>query len=161
MLAAHEAGNANAPCSLEDEREQEQRHAVTIIGDGHKRLKACARSDHLLPRVKEVEPLIWRGNVVLKFQASPDGLGLGKVGKDLNGGDVARCRPCRGACRPAIDRGSHSHRNTRPQCPLKELLNFLFQPTFAKKCQQRVMTSESEGAESPATPVIWEILRSI
>jgi hypothetical protein len=89
MLAAHEACNANAPAPVEDEREQEQRYAVTVVGDDHEGLKTGARSDHLMPWAKEVEPLIWRGKVVLKFQASPDGLGLGKVGNNLDGGDAA------------------------------------------------------------------------
>jgi hypothetical protein len=35
--------------------------------------------------------------------------------------------------------------------PCRGLLNFLLQPTFAKKCQQRVMTIEPLSAEIPAS----------
>jgi hypothetical protein len=39
--------------------------------------------------------------------------------------------------------------NTCPQCLSKGLLNFVFQPTFAKKCQQRVMTAKRGKAILP------------
>jgi hypothetical protein len=89
MLAAHEAGGANTSDLIEDEWEQEQWRAVTVIGHDHERLKPGPRSDKLLPWTKEVEPLIWRGKVMMMFQPSPDGFGLGKVGKNVDGGDAA------------------------------------------------------------------------
>ena len=37
MLATHEVGDANAPALPEHEREQQQRHAVAVIGDDDER----------------------------------------------------------------------------------------------------------------------------
>jgi hypothetical protein len=89
MLAAHEAGDANAPTPPENERQQQQRHAITVIGNDHERPQAFASPDHLVPRTKEIESLVRRVKVVLKFQISPDCLSQVKVGEYVDCGDAA------------------------------------------------------------------------
>jgi hypothetical protein len=89
MLAAHEVGDANAPAPPENEREQQQRHAIMVIGNDHERLKALASPDHLMPRAKEIKSLVRRREVVLKFQISPDRLSEVKVGEYVDCGDAA------------------------------------------------------------------------
>jgi peptidoglycan/xylan/chitin deacetylase (PgdA/CDA1 family) len=62
---------------------------------------------------------------------------MAEIGNDIDPRDTARSRPRWRFCRPAFDRGSHGHRET---CLQEIIYIFRLQPTFAKKCQQRVMT---------------------
>ena len=82
-------GDANAPRLSEHEREQQQRHVITVIGNDNKRLEASARADRPVPRPQEIKPLIGGREVVLKFQVSPDCPSLVKIGEYIDCADAA------------------------------------------------------------------------
>jgi hypothetical protein len=112
MLAAHEARDANAVRLAECERKQQQRPSFAVTGNNDERAKALTFSNPPLPGTKEIEPLIRRGEMLLAFEAAPDGLSLAKVIEKIDTGDAACFRACWRICRPAFDRGSHRHCET-------------------------------------------------
>src|SRR5450759_2481442 len=120
----------------ERERQQQQRPAFGVISDNDERQKALALSDLPLPRAKEIEPLIRRGELLLAFETAPDRLRVAEIAENIDVGDAARSRPRRCFRRSAFDHGSHGHCET---CLQGIIYIFRLWPTFAKKCQQRVM----------------------
>ena len=62
---------------------------------------------------------------------------------NIDAGDAAGFRPRRRFRRPAFDRGRHGHLKARSK---GNIYSFPLRPTFAKKCQQRVMTRVGRSA---------------
>jgi len=89
-----------------------------------------------LPRREEVKPLIGSVGLLLLFEFASDRIGLAENGKNSDGGDAAGLRPRGCLRRSAFDGGSHGHRDTWSEI----VYNFQLWPTFAGKCQQRVIT---------------------
>jgi hypothetical protein len=67
--------------------------------------------------------------------------------KDVDAGEAARLAPRLRFRSSAFDRGSHGHCET---CLGGNIHIFRLLPTFAKKCQQRVMTMPSRQAQIAA-----------
>jgi hypothetical protein len=109
MLATHETGGANTVRVPEREWKQQQRLAFRVIGNNDERPKTLALTDLPLPRAKEIEALIRRGEMFRIFEATPDRLGLAEIAENLDAGEAARFRPRWRFGRSAFDRGSHGH----------------------------------------------------
>src|SRR6185437_15612825 len=106
---------------------------------------AFVLADLALPRRQQVEALIGGGKLP-RLELAPNRLHLCEVTDNIDAGDASSFRPCGRFRRPVIDRSSDGHRKTRT---IKNL-HFCRQPTFAKKCQQRVMTVRRLRTPSPA-----------
>jgi hypothetical protein len=136
VLAAHEGCGADPVFMPERKRQQQQRPAFRIVGDDDEGLNVFACTDLQLPRGKKVESLIGCREMPLIFQAAPDRLRLAEIAENIDAGDAARFRPRR-RFRRSFDRGRHGHSKT---CKKGNIYIFRLRSTFAKKCQQRVMT---------------------
>ena len=137
MLAAHEVCDIDAVPASERQREQQQRPVLRIAGDHDEGANAVAFADRALSGREEVEPLIRGVELLPFFEFAPDRLSLAKIGKNIDGSDSARLRPRWCLRRSAFDGGGHGHRDT---CWSEIVYNFRLWPTFAGKCQQRVIT---------------------
>ena len=121
----------------EHQRKQQQWPTFGIVGDDDEGQEVLALSDLPLPGAEEIEPLIRRRETSLGFEAAPDGFRLVEIVENLDAGKAARLRlRCRLRA-PAFDRGSHGHREA---CHQENIYIFPLRATFAKKCQQSVMT---------------------
>src|SRR6185437_8888158 len=147
MLAAHEARCAHAVFVPQRQRQQQQRPAFAVAGDDNEGRKVFAHARLRLPGAEEIEPLIAGGEMPGAFERAPDRFGRTEVTDDIDAGDAPGFRPRRRFGRPAFGRGRHGHLNARKK---GKYLQVRLRPTFAKKCQQRVMTMRSARAGDSA-----------
>jgi len=155
VFAAHETSSANAALMPEHQRKQQQWPTFRIIGDNDEGQEVLALSDLPLPGAEEIEPLIRRGELPRTFEATPDRFRMAEIMKDVNADDVACLAPRLSFRSSVFDRGSRGHCET---CVGGNIYIFRLLLTFAKKCQQRVMTMPALRAQIAAPELFHPLL---
>ena len=101
----------------------------------------------MLPGGQEIVALVGAAEPALGLERAPDRLGGRKIGEDVDACDAGCPSPRRRLRRSAVDHGRHRH------CAIRRGLKNRVRRrrrTFAKKCQQKVMTISRVSEEAVA-----------